>query len=188
MSSAEVVSLLSKTFLMKRLFTFFIMLSFYFVSSAQETKAFPATEFATQLDKLLCAGKNDFGDLIGKMVTGGGDTTWKSNLSLPGFNSANFSKGKTMIDYAFVAYQPFTNASDASAYYDQVKKAIDGYPGGDCIKIAPARIPMEVQGVEKSDLWKSTTVISYKNYPKAVLYLSLSLDREHEVVINAFLR
>jgi hypothetical protein len=52
----------------------------------------------------------------------------------------------------------------------------------------PARIPMEVRGVEQYDLWKSTKNVAYNGRTNTQLFVSLSLDKENEVVVNVFLK
>jgi hypothetical protein len=173
---------------MKKYIPILILVFLHFHSIAQDsTSLFPAADFKQQFQKLICSSNNNFTYLRDKQVVANGDTTWKSKLSLPGFKYANFSKSKSMIDYAFVAYQKFPSAADALNYYQEVKKAIDEY-SGECVKLEPARIPVEVQGVEKYDLWKSIQPVEYNNRKNIMLYVSLNLDSENEVVINVFLK
>ena len=173
---------------MKSLLLLVSFVAFYSFSNAQETATqFKEAEFNEQFAKLTCSGKNDFAELIDKQVVVNGDTSWKSKLKLPGLKFANFSKSKSMIDYAFVAYQKFPSKDEANGYYQLVKQAINA-SSGDCIKLEPARIPMGVKGVEQYDLWKSTKNVAYNNRSNTFLYVSLNLDSENEVVVNVFLR
>lgn len=173
---------------MKKLFFLLLFVSSFGLVNAQDTVAFPASDFTVQLEKLLCSGKNNFSEFVDKQVVINGDTTWKTKLTLPGFKYANFSRNKTMIDYAFVAYQQLGGREEANNYYQEVKKAISLSLRADCMKMEPARIPMEVRGVEQYDLWKSTKNVLYNGRQNSQLFISLSLDKENEVVVNVFLK
>ena len=173
---------------MKQLLLVLGLVSIHCISFSQATTTpFTEADFKAQFEKIVCSGKSDFAEFVDKPVVFSGDTTWKSKVKLPGFNFANFSKSKSMIDHAFVAYQKFTTKEEALSYYQQVKTAINNATG-ECLKLQPAHVPVQIQGVEQYDLWKSTEAIPYNDLKNILVYASLSLDKENDVTVNVFLK
>jgi hypothetical protein len=88
---------------------------------------------------------------------------------------------------AFVAFQPLGKSEAAAQYYEEVKKAINALTGT-CQTLSQGGVPTVVHGVEKYDVWKSSKPVGYSRKADALLNLTLSLDKENEVVINLFLK